>query len=116
MFYIDLGARPPGRVVHPQHLLCDFPALSADPLARALVARPRFVLLADTRIGMVCEKKQRLTELRAILDSDYELSGRSSGSWDHYAVYKLKPKIPARTDGDRGWGGLRRPAVRLSEP
>jgi 4-amino-4-deoxy-L-arabinose transferase-like glycosyltransferase len=90
MFYVDTGARPPGRIFHPQHLLCDFPTLSGDQLALALAARPRFVLLADTRMGMVCEKPERLAALRAVLDRDYQLAGGSSGRWDRYAVYKLK--------------------------
>ncbi len=90
MVYADTGAKPPGRVFHPQHLLCDFPTLSGDQLARAMAARPRYVLLADTRIGMVCEKKERLDALQKTLDAYYRLAGTSRGWWDRYAVYTLK--------------------------
>jgi hypothetical protein len=90
MFYADSGSRPPGRIFYPQHLLCDFPTLSGDQLAEAMTAHPQFVLLGDTRIGMVCEKAERLAALEKVLQADYQLAGRSSGSWDRYAVYKRK--------------------------
>jgi hypothetical protein len=90
MFYSDTGTRPPRRIFHPLHMLCDMPAWPGDHLAAALAARPKFVLLADTRIRMACEKPERLAALRTALDSDYELVARASGAWDAYAVYRLK--------------------------
>jgi hypothetical protein len=96
LFYNETGAVPAGRIFHPQHLLCDFPLLGDDTLAEAMAGRPPFVLLADTRLGMVCEKSERLERLREILRDHYELAAHVAGDWDAYDLYRLaNKKVPA---------------------
>ncbi|WP_294540851.1 glycosyltransferase family 39 protein [uncultured Rhodoblastus sp.] len=95
-FYNETGAAPAGRIFHPQHLLCDFPGLRGDTLAEAMAARPPFILLADTRLGMVCEKAERLERLLEILREGYELAAHAAGDWDSYDLYRLADKkVPA---------------------
>jgi hypothetical protein len=89
LFYNETGAAPAGRIIHPQHLLCDFPGLGRDTLAEAMAERPLFVLLADTRLGMVCEKSERLARLREILHDGYRLAAHGAGNWDSYDLYRL---------------------------
>jgi hypothetical protein len=89
-FYLDTGARPAYRVFHPQQLLCPFPALSGDMLAQALAARPEFVLLADERLGMVCELPERMALLREKLAADYTPVGASAGDWDRFELFRRK--------------------------
>jgi hypothetical protein len=105
LFYNETGAVPAGRIFHPQHLLCDFPSLAGDPLAEAMAGRPPFVLLADTRLGMVCEKSERLERLREILRDNYELAAHVAGDWDSYDLYRLanKKKSPLV---ERGLAGV----------
>ena len=88
MFYVDTGAAPSGRLFHPQHLLCDFPLLQGDLLADALARRPRFVVLADVRMGMVCEKPERLRAAQGLLARDYQLVGHVAGDWDSFDIYR----------------------------
>lgn len=95
-FYNDTGAVPAGRIFHPQHLLCDFPLLRGDTLAEEMSRRPTFVLLADTRLGMVCENAERLERLKETLRENYELAAHVSGDWDSYNLYRLAhKKVPA---------------------
>jgi hypothetical protein len=89
-FYSETGAVPAGRIFHPQHLLCDFPGLGGDTLAEAMAERPVFVLLADTRLGMVCEKSERLERLQEALREDYELAAQAAGDWDRYDLYRRR--------------------------
>jgi hypothetical protein len=90
MFLVETGAAPTSRLFHPQHLLCDFPLTDGDVLAQAMATRPRFVLMADTRLGMVCEKEARLEALKSSLARDYALVSHVAGDWDSYDLYRLK--------------------------
>jgi hypothetical protein len=90
LFYNETGAVPAGRIFHPQHLLCDFPGLGGDALAEAMAERPPFVLLADMRLGMVCEKSERLERLREALHENYELAAQAAGDWDRYDLYRRR--------------------------
>jgi hypothetical protein len=90
LFYSETGALPAGRIFHPQHLLCDFPGLGGDTLAEAMAERPPFVLLADTRLGMVCEKPERLERLKEALRDNYQLAAHVAGDWDRYDLYRRR--------------------------
>src|SRR5262249_44667468 len=67
LVYVAARALPPTAYFHPKHLLCEFPVGSTDPMRAALVARPRFVVLADPSMVRPCEKPERLAEARTIL-------------------------------------------------
>lgn len=85
---VETGLFPPWRYVHPLHLLCDFPAPDADPLALALAAEPRFIVLAAGERSMVCERADRHDELQAAVSAHYRPIGTGHGTWDSYVVHE----------------------------
>lgn len=86
-----LSRRPPAsRYFHPQHLLCDFPAPDADPLAVALEAHPGGIVVADESRGMVCERADRLGELKGALAQSYCVAAHIVGGSDSYDLFVPK--------------------------
>lgn len=96
LVYLLAGRGPGTRYIHPQHLLCDFPAPDADPLAVALQARPAAIVVADLRRGMVCERDDRRAELLQALDASYCLAAHVDGAFDSSDVYVRRSEPWAR--------------------
>jgi len=87
LFSYETGAVPAGRFFHPMHLLCEFPIPGRSPLDAAFAAEPKFVLVANTRFSMVCQKPERMTALKAHLDVGFVRVAQVSGVWDAYELY-----------------------------
>jgi hypothetical protein len=87
--YVGLHLTPPTAYFHPKHLLCEFPTASGNPLAEALAARPRFVVVADPSIYRLCEQPARLRMVEKTLKAQYRLAAQAQGSWDSFSIYQL---------------------------
>ena len=88
--YLLTGALPRARYFHAMHLLCRFPTPDADPLGAAFATRPKFVVMSDTKIAMGCTDKQQVQRIRAILAADYVPIKTVTGTWDQFALYRLR--------------------------
>jgi hypothetical protein len=60
----------------------------ADPLAVALGANPRFVVLADPHIWHITEKRARLDEALAYLHAHYRVAAEVDGAKDSFTLYE----------------------------
>jgi hypothetical protein len=88
LIYVAAHASPPTPYFHPKHLLCAFSTPSADPLGEALAARPRFVIVANTRIYRLCEQPARFRMTEDVLKSHYRLAAKARGTWDEFSIYQ----------------------------
>jgi hypothetical protein len=97
--YLAAGAEPPVEIFHPQHLLCDFPLAGADTaLVTAFDRRPAFVLVADPRMRMYCEREDRHAFLSERVMRDYCLLGHvdnqlTGGIPDSIDVYVRRNRL-----------------------
>jgi hypothetical protein len=90
--YIYLLTRtlPRARYFNAMHLLCRFPTPDADPLAIAFATRPKFVVMSDDSLSLGCTQGRQLLRIRAILAKDYVPIRTVTGSWDHFALYRIR--------------------------
>jgi hypothetical protein len=88
--YVLTGALPSARYFNAMHLMCRFPAPDADPLAAAFATRPKYVVMSDDNLALSCAEGRQLLRIRAILASDYVHLTTVTGTWDHFALYKIR--------------------------
>lgn len=93
--YPESGAFPRTRYVSPNHLLCAFPAPDADPLAVALAERPRFVLMADPRLGLGCEQPLLWARFERFVAENYISRAVLRGRWDQFELWERRPSTAA---------------------
>lgn len=94
--YPESGLFPHARFVNPGHLLCDFPMPEARPVTVMLASRPRFLLVGDARVQLVCQRADRWAAVEAALAADYVPRASIAGVWDRYNVYERRPSADAR--------------------
>jgi len=88
--YLLTGTLPRARYFNAMHLLCRFPTPDADPLAAAFATRPKFVVMSDDSLSLGCTEGSRLLRIRDILAQDYVPIQTVTGTWDHFALYRIK--------------------------
>jgi 4-amino-4-deoxy-L-arabinose transferase-like glycosyltransferase len=93
--YLAARRQPAGRYFHPQHLLCDFPAADADPLASALAMHPGVLVVADLSRGMICTRPDRIAKLQAAIAAGFCAAGQGTGERDRIDIYVDRSRYPA---------------------
>lgn len=83
------GLLPPSPYFYPSHLMSTFQTPSPDPLADALGAHPRFIVLADPRIRHVTELPARLKQAEDYLAAHYRTAAVVHGAWDTFTIYEF---------------------------
>jgi hypothetical protein len=86
--FAETGLLPPAPYFHPTQLLGAMHMPVADPLAVALGANPRFVVLADPHIWHITEKRARLDEALAYLHAHYRVAAEVDGAKDSFTLYE----------------------------
>lgn len=94
--YPESGALPRIRYFNPNHLLCDFPTPDADPLAVALAARPRFLLVADPDTVLGCQRPRQWARFERFVAENYIGRATLHGRWDHFELYERQPVTGGR--------------------
>jgi hypothetical protein len=79
---------PPTRYIHPAHTLCEFNRRSADNLTDALAAAPRYIVVADRRARLSCERPERWDMIEATLRNGYRLIVHAAEDSESYDVYE----------------------------
>ena len=89
--YILTDTVPKAKYYHALHLLCDFPnpdSLSNPaPMQQALNTSPRFILVANPMVQMVCERPQARALLNKELNAHYKVVAEVDGVWDRLKIY-----------------------------
>ncbi len=79
---------PPTRYIHPAHTLCEFDRRSGDNVNDALAASPRYIVVADRRQRLSCERPERWDEIEATLHKSYRLIAHAAEDGEFYDVYQ----------------------------
>lgn len=82
------GLAPPTRYIHPSHILCEFDPKSAENLNNALTAAPRYIIVADRRAPLSCERPERWETIEATLRKDYRQIAHAMDDSESYDVYE----------------------------
>ena len=82
------GLEPPTRYIHPAHTLCEFDRQSGDNLTDALAAAPRYIVVADRRVRLSCERSERWDMIEATLRNGYRLIVHAAEDSESYDVYE----------------------------
>ncbi len=80
--------KPPTRYIHPAHTLCEFDRQSGDNLTDALAAAPRYIVVADRRARLSCERPERWDMIEATLRNSYRLIVHAAEDSESYDVYE----------------------------
>ena len=83
------GLDPPTRYIHPSHTLCEFDRRSVEHLRDALAAAPRYIVVADRRARLSCERPERWDMIEATLRDGYRLIAHAADDSESYDVYEL---------------------------
>jgi hypothetical protein len=79
---------PPTRFIHPAHILCEFDRQSGHTLRDALAAAPRYIVVADRRMRLSCERPERWDMITATLRDGYRLIAHAAEDSESYEVYE----------------------------
>jgi len=79
---------PPTRYIHPAHILCQFDGRSGENLDDALAAAPRYVVVADRRQRLSCERPERWDKIEATLHENYRPIAHAAEESEAYDVYE----------------------------
>jgi hypothetical protein len=86
--YPATNLAPPTAYFFPGHTLCEFPGAGRARLAEALAARPRYVVVADRRIGGYCDLAANWRLVTDVLSRSYRRLAHVTGEADSYDVYE----------------------------
>jgi hypothetical protein len=86
--YLATGLAPPTAYFFPGHTLCEFPGAGRVRLTEALAARPRYIVVADRRIGGYCDLAANWLVVDDALARSYRLLAHAAGEADSYDVYE----------------------------
>jgi hypothetical protein len=86
--YLATGLAPPTAYFFPGHTLCEFPGAGRVRLAEALAARPRYIVVADRRIGGYCDIAANWLVVADALERSYRRLAHVTGEADFYDVYE----------------------------
>ena len=84
----ETGLLPPAPYFHPTQLLGLIHTPVADPLAVALTANPRFIVIADPDIWHVTEQPSRIAEALAYVGAHYRVAAEVDGTKDSFTLYE----------------------------
>jgi hypothetical protein len=87
--YALTGRDPPTAFYHPMHTLCDFPGAGRSALAKALKARPRFIVVADPSVHFACERPERWAAIGQTLQAHYRKLAHVTGRRDRFDLYEV---------------------------
>ncbi len=79
---------PPTRYIHPAHTLCEFDRQSGHTLSDALATAPRYIVVADRRVRLSCERSERWDMIAATLRNGYRLIVHAAEDSESYDVYE----------------------------
>ena len=83
------GMRPPSPYFHTTHLMSAFQTPSPDPLAQALDAHPRFIVLADPDVRHITELPSHMKRAQDYLAAHYRAAAVVHGAWDSFTIYEF---------------------------
>lgn len=93
--YVESGLLPRTRYFNPNHILCAFPTPDSDPLALALAARPRFVVVADANTVLGCQRPDRWATFMRFVAENYIGRATVRGQWDRLELWERRPTATA---------------------
>lgn len=79
---------PPTKYIHPSHILCPFDGQSEENLDDALAAAPRYLVVANPRKRMSCERSERWEKIDDVLRARYRLVARAADDSDSFDLYE----------------------------
>jgi hypothetical protein len=86
--YPATGLAPPTAYFFPGHTLCEFPGAGRARLVEALATGPRYVVVADRRIGGYCDLAANWLVVADVLARSYRPLAHVTGEADFYDVYE----------------------------
>jgi len=96
--YLVTGLAPPTAYFFPGHTLCEFPGAGRVRLAEALATRPRYIVVADRRIGGYCDLAANWLVVADVLARSYRPLAHVTGEADFYDVYEAVAGANAAPD------------------
>lgn len=84
----ETGLLPPAPYFHPTQLLGLIHTPVADPLAVALNANPRFIVIADPGVWHITEQPSRIQEALAYVGAHYRVAAQVDGAKDSFTLYE----------------------------
>ncbi len=79
---------PPTPYIHPSHTLCEFDPRSGHAVSDALAAAPRYIVVADRRVRLSCERSESWDLIAATLRNRYRLIVHAAEDNEFYDVYE----------------------------
>lgn len=89
---------PPTAYFFPGHALCEFPGAGRARLAEALATRPRYIVVADRRIGGYCDLAANWRLVDEALARSYRLIAHAAGEGDSFDIYQAVPGAEGTPD------------------